>query len=172
MKNILHRLCWIGKFYLYGFVVQLFFLTLIEASPSKIHLPNKFRPDIPENPLADLRVSGTVVDGNGDPIPGVTVSVEGAGIGTATDLEGRYSLLVPDEATLVFSFIGYVTQRIEVGDKGLIDVTLLEDMASLDEVVVVGYGVQRQRDVTGSISSVDEAQITQRSPSNIFEAIQ
>src|SRR5690606_26965615 len=89
--------------------------------------------------LVDVAVSGTVVDNTGEPVPGVTVSVPGTAIGTATDLNGRYSLTVPEGSTLVFSFIGFESQRIEVGDRSVIDVTLNEDIASLDEVVVVGY---------------------------------
>ena len=103
----------------------------------------------------DVTVSGTVRDENGEPIPGVTVSVQGTGIGTATDVEGRYSLSVPEGSTLIFSFIGFESQNIAVGERSVIDVVLSEDMASLDEVVVVGYGTMRKQDVTGAVSMVD-----------------
>src|SRR5690606_36153916 len=89
----------------------------------------------------DVSVRGTVRDSSGEPIPGVTVSVQGATIGTATDLDGSYSLVVPDGATLIFSFIGFESQLVAVGSQTVIDVVLVEDMASLEEVVVVGYGV-------------------------------
>src|SRR5690606_26358452 len=79
----------------------------------------------------NVPVSGTVTDASGQPIPGVTVSVAGTTVGTATDLGGKYSLSVPAGSTLVFSFIGFETQRIEVGDRSVIDVSLKEDMASL-----------------------------------------
>src|SRR5690606_17924612 len=92
--------------------------------------------------MVEVTVSGTVVDNNGEPIPGVTVSVPGTSTGTATDLDGRYALTVPEGSTLVFSFIGFETQQVEVGDRSVIDITLMEDMTSLDEVVVVGYGTQ------------------------------
>src|SRR5690606_10068604 len=84
----------------------------------------------------DVSISGTVLDQNGDPIPGVTVSVSGTGIGTATDIDGKYSLSVPEGSTLIFSFIGFEPQSILVGDQSIIDVTLSEDISSLDEVVV------------------------------------
>lgn len=95
------------------------------------------------------------MDKDGIPIPGVTVSVPGTTIGTATDLEGRYSLDVPEGATLVFSFIGFQTQSIAIGNRNNIDVTLLEELASLDEVVVVGYGTSQKRDLTGAVTRVN-----------------
>ncbi len=103
----------------------------------------------------DVTITGTVLDQNGNPVPGVTVSVVGTGIGTATDIDGKYSLSVPEGSTLVFSFIGFVTQRILVGDQSIIDVTLGEDISSLDEVVVVGYGTQSREDVTGSVATIN-----------------
>src|SRR5690606_31734156 len=78
----------------------------------------------------------------------------GASIGTATDLDGRYALTVPDGATLVFSFIGYVTQKVVVGNKTVIDITLVEDMAALEEIVVVGYGEINRGELTSSITSL------------------
>src|SRR5690606_2044404 len=76
-------------------------------------------------------------------------------VGTATDLDGRYSLTVPDGATLVFSFIGFEPQSIEVGGRSVIDVTLQEDVTALDEVIVVGYGTMKKSDLTGSVQRID-----------------
>lgn len=105
---------------------------------------------------ADVTITGTVTDEDGHPIPGVTVSIPGSSYGTATDLDGKYSITVPENETLVFSFIGFETQRVEVNNQNSIDVTLLEDVASLDEVVVVGYGSVNRENLTSAVSSLDE----------------
>src|SRR5690606_30572453 len=102
----------------------------------------------------DVTVTGTVTDVTGEPIPGVTVSVQGTARGTATDLDGKYALSVPEGSTLVFSFIGFESQSITVGDRSIIDVVLSEDVAALDEVVVVGYGIQRRANLTGAVDQV------------------
>lgn len=104
--------------------------------------------------LADVTISGTVKDAKGKPIPGATISLPGTTLGVATDLSGRYALTVPEGSTLVFSFIGFETQRIAIGNKSVIDVVLREDMSSLDEVVVVGYGTQKSRDLTTAVAKL------------------
>src|SRR5690606_26834899 len=101
--------------------------------------------------ILDVTVSGTVTDTEGEPVRGATVSVPGTTLGTATDLNGRYALTVPEGSTLVFSFIGFETQSIPIGGRNVMDVALAEDMASLDEIVVVGYGAQRKSDLTGAV---------------------
>ncbi|MFO7823814.1 MAG: SusC/RagA family TonB-linked outer membrane protein [Cyclobacterium sp.] len=106
--------------------------------------------------LMDVTILGTVTDEEGQPIPGVTVSIPGTGIGTATDLDGKYSITVPEGSTLVFSFIGFESQSIEVNNQNEINVTLLEDVASLDEVVVVGYGSVNRENLTSAVSSLNE----------------
>ena len=87
-------------------------------------------------------ISGTVKDTKGDPIIGANVLIKGTTNGTITDIDGNFSLNVPNNVTLVVSFIGYETQEIVVGNKSRISVSLTEDMEKLDEVVVVGYGTQ------------------------------
>ncbi|MEX1054670.1 MAG: carboxypeptidase-like regulatory domain-containing protein, partial [Rhodothermales bacterium] len=104
----------------------------------------------------EMEVQGRVTEAeSGFPLPGVNIAVQGTQIGTTTDLDGRYSIDVPGSgAVLVFSFVGFVTQQISVGNQSVIDVALMQDVAQLEDVVVVGYGVQRKRDVTGSVASV------------------
>lgn len=114
-----------------------------------------------------ITVRGKVTDANGDPLPGVTISVPGTTIGTATDLDGVYSLSVPEGSTLVFSFIGFQSQTVDLGGRSVIDVVLEEDMASLDEVVVVGYGVQKKTSVTAAVSSIKGAEIANVPTTNL-----
>jgi len=103
-----------------------------------------------------ISITGTVTDDVGDPVPGVNVVVKGTTTGVITGSDGRFSITVPNEdAVLAFSFVGYASQEIAVGDQRTINVTLEVDARELEEVVVVGYGVQRKITVTGSISSVD-----------------
>jgi hypothetical protein len=108
--------------------------------------------------LAQSRtVSGRITDAAGAPLPGATVLVKDAGIGTTGDANGSYSLAVPAAYTLlVFSFLGFAPQEVEIGDRTLIDVQLEEASNELDEVVVIGFGSQSKRRVTSSVASVGE----------------
>ncbi|MEK6479338.1 TonB-dependent receptor [Catalinimonas sp. 4WD22] len=105
-----------------------------------------------------LNVTGKVTDdGNGDPLPGVNVIEKGSSNGTVTDIDGNYNINVPDEnSTLVFSSIGFATKEVAVNGRSEINVSLDEDVQSLEEIVVVGYGTQEKKDVTGSIATVDQ----------------
>ena len=91
-------------------------------------------------------VSGIVVDSNGIPLPGVNVLVKGMSIGASTDFDGYYILenLPADAAELIFSSIGMTTQEISINGRNTINITLIDDLVSLDEIVVVGYGVQKK----------------------------
>ena len=109
---------------------------------------------------ADQPVSGRVTDESGAALAGVSVVLKGTTRGTTTNAEGRYNLLVPERgATLVFSFVGYAPKEIAVGNQTTLNVALAGDAQSLGEVVVVGYGEQSRRDVTGSVVSVSAKQI-------------
>ena len=100
-------------------------------------------------------VTGTVTGADSTPLPGVNVVIKGAtGRGTQTDFDGAYTIDASSNETLVFSFVGFETQEQLVGAKTTLNVTLAENTESLDEVVVVGYGVQRKRDLTASVSQV------------------
>jgi TonB-linked SusC/RagA family outer membrane protein len=118
-------------------------------------------------------VTGVVTDNNGETLPGVNISIQGTTTGVVSDGEGRYRISVPgSETVLSFSFIGYVTQEIAVGDRREIDVSLSEEATAIEEVVVVGYGVQRKSDVTGAVVSVSDKQLKDRPVANMMEALQ
>jgi TonB-dependent starch-binding outer membrane protein SusC len=120
-----------------------------------------------------LSVRGTVNDATGAPIPGVTVVVKGTSQGTITDIDGNYSLReVNNNGVLVFSFVGMTTQEIAIGGRTEIPVVLSPDYTDLEEVVVVGYGVQRKEAVTGSVVSMSGDALRDIPSSNITQALQ
>ncbi len=124
--------------------------------------------------LAQSRsVTGRVTSkSEGGSIPGVNVLVKGTTTGAITDADGGYSVTVPgNEATLVFSFIGYATQEVPVGDRSTIDVQLADVQNSLDEVVVIGYGTQSKSDLTGSVGSIKSGQLQERPAASLNQAL-
>jgi TonB-dependent starch-binding outer membrane protein SusC len=121
----------------------------------------------------DKTVTGKVTDSKNEPLTGVTVLAVGTTIGTVTDINGLYSITVPEgQETLQFSFIGYVTESLSIGTQTVLNVTLIEDVKKLDEVVVIGYGTVRKKDVTGSVASVKGDQLRAAPTSNIAQALQ
>lgn len=120
------------------------------------------------------RVSGQVVSAeDNQPLPGVNLSIEGTSTGTITDVEGNYSLNVPDGTdTLVFSFIGYTTVEVPIANRTEINVSLAADVQALDEVVVVGYGTQSRENLTSSISKLDTEVLASAPRSNVGSALQ
>jgi TonB-linked SusC/RagA family outer membrane protein len=118
-------------------------------------------------------VSGAVKDDSGLAIPGVNVLVKGTATGTVTDADGKYSLEVPSpEATLVFSFIGYLGQEVNVGQRTTVDIQMVADITTLGEVVVVGYGTQEKVNVTGSVGSVKfDDKMSSRALSNVSSGL-
>ncbi len=121
----------------------------------------------------DLNVTGTVTDETGKALPGVNVMVKGTTTGVITDLQGEYNIKVPsEESVLVFSFVGYLNEERVVGDQGVIDVTLSEDVQQLSEVVVIGYGAVKKSDLTGAVSSVNADEMQKVATTNIGEALQ
>ncbi|EGJ99809.1 hypothetical protein HMPREF9455_03814 [Dysgonomonas gadei ATCC BAA-286] len=123
---------------------------------SHIILSNRNEPEVSfvNTPLQEGKtITGKVQDEQGEPLVGVSVAVKGTTTGTVTDINGGYTLKVTNpNATLFFSFIGFLSQEVELKGQSTVNITLAEDVKVLDEIVVVGYGVQRKIDVTGSIS--------------------
>ena len=117
------------------------------------------------------KVTGTVTDAKGEPLLGVNVVVKGTTNGTITDLDGKYSLEVEPNSILVVSYIGYVSQQIPASGS-VVNVTLKEDTQNLDEVVVVGYGTQQKKDITGSVAVVDTKELLASSGSSASQQLQ
>jgi len=120
-------------------------------------------------------VTGRVTDAStGESLPGVNITVKGmSSVGTTTNVDGEYSLDVPeDQNVLLFSFVGFVAQEIEINDREVINVELQPDVQLLDDVVVVGYGTQEKRQITGSVSSVKEEDFVTGNVNNPAQLIQ
>ena len=121
---------------------------------------------------AEINISGTVQSEDGNPLIGATVVVKGASIGTATDLEGNYTLEnVSETDVLIFSYTGYAAQEIVVGNQTVINVTLLEAAALLGEVTVVGYGTKKKSNVVGSVATVNVEKATALPTTNVSEML-
>ncbi len=117
-------------------------------------------------------VNGTVTSSDdGEPLPGVNIVIKGTVTGSLTDVDGNYSLNVTEDATLVFSYVGYEAQEIAVGNQTVIDVILASSISSLDEIVVVGYGTVKKKDLTGAVSQIDASQIAHQSPNSVTDVL-
>ena len=124
-------------------------------------------------PRKMIGVSGRVTDESGNPLPGVNILIKGTTLGTTTDFNGTYALEVEDpEAILVFSFIGYVTQEVSVSNRSTINIVLLEDFHSLNEVIVVGYGTQKKENLTGAVDQVGSETFENRPLPNLTQGLQ
>ncbi len=122
---------------------------------------------------AQKNVTGTVKDANGEPMIGVSVVVDGTSIGGVTDINGNFTIQkVPANAVLKVSYVGYKEQKVSVGSKNSVSITMQEDAMGLDEVVVIGYGVVKKRDLTGSVASVKSEDIKNVAGANAMQAMQ
>ncbi len=121
-------------------------------------VPNGWQNDVIEVDIDEyITVTGRVTSVEDEGIPGVNIIVKGLYQGTVTDIQGNYSLDVPDEnSILVFSFVGYLSQEVLVGNQTIIDLVLAADVTSLEEIVVTGYGTQEKKEITSSVASVKE----------------
>ena len=118
-----------------------------------------------------MKVSGTIVDENNEPLIGVTLIVKGASAGTVTNLDGNYTIQAPENGTLVVSYIGYENQEIKVNKRSKIDVKMKPSAVALDEVVVTGYGSIRRSDITGSVASVSAESISKVAATSVTDAL-
>lgn len=122
--------------------------------------------------FAQTTITGKVTDSKGDGLPGVSIALKGTSTGVISDVDGNYSISAPDDGVLSFSFIGFKTVQVNIGSRLKIDVTLEEDLTSLDEVVVIGYGVQKKSVATASISRVNAKELQGFPNSNIGSILQ
>ena len=129
-------------------------------------------PDGNREGIFQSTISGTVTDEEGVPLPGASVVIKGTTNGTQTDFDGNYSINTDGNATLVISYIGFVTKEVAVAGKSVINVQLATDTSNLDEVVVVGYGSQRKEAVTGAVSTISSDVITATPVPSFTEAMQ
>ncbi|RYY31947.1 MAG: TonB-dependent receptor, partial [Sphingobacteriaceae bacterium] len=120
----------------------------------------------------NIQIAGIVTDDQGMNVPGVNVTVKGTTLGTTTDANGKYTISAPGDATLVYSFIGYTNQEFAVNNRAAINVKLASASTNLNEVVVVGYGTQLKKDLTGAVSVVKPKDIQKRQATTVAEALQ
>src|SRR5882762_6405588 len=161
-----------------NYMILAFFLagtSLVHAHPWPVEgkeEPSK-NPTGNSGPVDEVTVSGTVKAEDGSALPAVNVIEKGTSRGTSTDANGNYTITVTDgNATLVFSFIGYASQQVPVNNRTSINISLQPDFATLNEIVVIGYGTQLKKDVTGAISTVKSDEIAKRPLVRLEQALQ
>ena len=120
----------------------------------------------------NIQVKGTVVSGSDDyPLPGVNVVVKGTATGVITDIDGNFTISVPSDATLTFTYVGFKAQDVAVNGQTTLNVVLQEDMETLEEVVVVGYGVQKKANLTGAVTSIKSDELLKAKSANSTNAL-
>ena len=122
--------------------------------------------------LAQNIISGTVTDESIQPLPGVNITIKGSNTGVSTDFDGKFEITVEQGQTLKFSFLGFKNQEVTIGSQKSITIMMIEDASALDEIVLIGYGSAKKRDLTGAISSVSSEQLTIRPVQSIGQALQ
>ena len=144
-----------------------------KTSPKSSFQATALQPEANQPNATDQTITGRVTDGTtGSGLPGVSVVVKGTSRGTTTDTDGNYQVNTPDQnVTLVFSFIGYATQEIVVGNRSTLNVSLSSDDKTLSEIVVVGYGTQNRRELTGSVASLKTQSIKDQPVTNVVEGL-
>lgn len=147
-----------------------FFLLCSSASANiKSKLPTT---DTVNQVRATIQISGIVLDSNGIPLPGATIQEKSSGNGTITDIDGRFSMAVPSEAVLDISYVGYKTQKVTVKKQKELTIVLEDDSEVMNEVVVVGYGVQKKVNLSGSVDQISSKQLEQRPITDISKGLQ
>lgn len=120
---------------------------------------------------AQSLVKGTVTDGTGEPLPGVSIVVKGTTDGTITNVDGKYSIPVTAKDILSFSYIGMTNQDVKVAGRTIINIVMTDDVAALDEVIVVGYGVQKKQSLTGAVSAMRGDELLKAPSTNVTQML-
>jgi TonB-dependent starch-binding outer membrane protein SusC len=120
----------------------------------------------------EIQVGGKITGANGEPLPGVSITLKGSSRGTATDSSGNFTLSVPEDGTLVITYIGYATQEIRINNQTVMNIQLKPSDNQLDQVIVVGYGTQRSIDVTGSVAHIKGDELTKQPVLTATQALQ
>ncbi len=129
-------------------------------------------PDVVEVNIVQVSISGTITDENGEGLPGATIQEKGTTNGTITDVEGKFSLDVSENATLIVSFVGYQAREVALNGRSVLDLSLEADVSALEEVVVVGYGTSKKSDLTGSVASLNADEFDGQSINSFEEGLQ
>lgn len=133
---------------------------------------NKMDKPTPITQQSSKNITGIVTDANGDAVIGANVSVKGTTTGTITDMDGKFSLDIPNNTTLLISYIGYIPQEVRIGNQSTVKISLKEDTQAIDEVVVVGFGTQKKINLTGSIGTVKTEEVLKSRPvTNVQELL-
>ncbi len=121
----------------------------------------------------DSTIKGIVTSsGDGEPLPGVSIVIKGTSNGTTTDIDGNFTLSVPVEGALVFSYIGFKTQEVSIGNQSVINVALESDVSQLEEIIVVGYGTSSKKDLTGAVATFDKEGVERSQATTVTQALQ
>jgi TonB-linked SusC/RagA family outer membrane protein len=147
-------------------------VVLAGATATAVAAPARLRPTLAAVLYQTTPITGQVTDQKGQPLPGVSVRVKNQTVGTVTDESGRYSLSLPEgSTTLVFSFVGFVSQEVETKNGGKVDIQLKEQANSLEEVVVVGFGTQKKTSTTAAVSTLAAADVAQKPVVNLTNSL-
>jgi len=173
MKNNLNENWCFNSTTKLSFIRHLILVFTLIIGISGLNQVNAFENDSTDDEQQQEGITGTVVDSDGNPIPGVTVYLKGTSTGSITDIDGKYSINVEEESSnvLVFSFVGMVSQEVELTGQSNIDIVLMEDSIGLEEVVAVGYATQKRVNLTGSVATIKSDDLVRNPVANTTNAI-
>ena len=153
---------------------QLYFKQVNNVISVKSHSPDISTKKIDiQIDKVDVEITGTVTSESGETLPGVAISIEGTSAGTVSDIDGKYRISVPEGATLVFSYIGFATQRVEIGNRSVIDIVMAQEARALEEVVIAALGIQKtSRSIGYAATNVGSDEVTINRTPNFMNALQ